>query len=109
MTRLAIGAACGGENESVSDLVVAEFAFDTGVVARVATVNRAVDPAAVLAALGVACGRPTLVLCGGAASLETDIATRAALAPVLGPAVLAASADAAGVVVDGGTDAGVVA
>jgi len=98
-----------GENESVSDPVVAEFEFDTGVVVRVTTVNRALDPAAVLAALGVASGRPALVLCGGAASLDTDIATRAALAPVLGPAVLTAAAHTSAAIIDGGTDAGVVA
>jgi hypothetical protein len=93
------------EGGSVPDPAVAELDLGTGVVARVATVDGAVDPAAVLAALGVPRGRPTLVLCGGAASLDTDIATRAALAPVLGPAVLAAG----GLVVDGGTDAGAVA
>jgi hypothetical protein len=108
----ALGSTAGwpppAEGASVTDPAVTELAFDTGVVARLATVDGSVDPARALAALGIPRGRPTLVLCGGAASLDDDIVTRAALAPVLGPGMLAAAADAAGVIIDGGTDAGVV-
>ena len=83
--------------------------FVTGVVATVARLDGDGDPHAVLAALGIPPGRPVLVLCGGAATLDADMAVRAALAPVLGPAVLAATRRVAGLIVDGGTDAGVPA
>lgn len=80
-----------------------------GVAARIVTVDDSQDPTKALAELGLSGGRPVLVLCGGAASLDDDPAIRMALAPVLGPSVLMAAARTGALVVDGGTNAGVVA
>jgi hypothetical protein len=65
------------------------------------------DPRAVAAQLGIGCApAPVLVVCGGADGLEGAALARAA--SLLSTAVAGAVGPTAGIVVDGGTDAGVM-
>ena len=83
-----------------------EVTFTNGHTARCVSVERPADLAAALRALDLAPPRPCLVLVGGAGGLsEADLAR---LMPLF-TSILAPAADACGaVVLDGGTDSGVM-
>jgi hypothetical protein len=73
----------------------------------VATVDRQADVLAALAEAGVSRGQPVVVLIGGAAGLGA--ADAEAWLPLVRDGVLKTAADLGAVVVDGGTDAGIMA
>jgi hypothetical protein len=74
----------------------------------IAVEGRGADPAALLRRVGLATGtsRPVILVCGGADDMND--AELAAARAVLGPAVRDAVSRTGAVVVDGGTDAGVM-
>lgn len=79
----------------------------TGGGPKVATIERSADLPRVLDGAGIRHAGPVIVLIGGAGGLDADLAE--ALLPVVRDGVVAAAAAVGAAIVDGGTDAGVMA
>jgi SLOG in TRPM, prokaryote/SMODS and SLOG-associating 2TM effector domain 1/Protein of unknown function (DUF4231) len=90
-----------------TDVETKVITFPNGNRSRLVRAPEAAQPSEILSALGLSSGRPVVLVIGGADSLDQALERR--LAQLFERAVIPAAASADGVIVDGGTESGVMA